>query len=92
MLTVVSLRSFVDGRARATSIIDQTSLTLLLTQADVVVEKGQEVVTLFPVVAASNAGAPGSHVGCGVVQVVGGDCASCSGKSRTGKEVLYLYS
>lgn len=52
------------------------SLPLLLTQADVVVEKRQEVAAVLPVVAAGDAGAPGSHVGCGVVQVVGSDCTS----------------
>lgn len=49
---------------------------LLLTQADVVVEEGQEVVALLPVVAAGGAGAPGPHVGGGVVQVVGCYCAA----------------
>lgn len=49
----------------------------VLTQADVVMEKGQEVVALFPLVAAGCAGAPGSNVGCGVVKVVGSYCASC---------------
>lgn len=52
------------------------SLPLLLTQADVVVEKRQEISALLPVVAAGGAGAPGPHVGRGVVQVVGGDCTS----------------
>lgn len=60
------------------------SLQLLLTQADVVVEKSEEVVALFPVVAARRAGAPGSHVGCGVVKVVGSYCASCRGGGETG--------
>lgn len=59
------------------------SLQLLLTQADVVVEKSEEVVALFPVVAARYAGAPGSHVGCGVVKVVGSDCASCRRENNT---------
>lgn len=48
-----------------------------LTQADVVVEEVQEVAALLPVVAAGGAGAPGPHVRGGVVQVVGGDGASC---------------
>lgn len=53
---------------------------LLLTQADVVVEEGEEVGALLPVVAARHAGAPRSHVGGGVVKVVGSYCASCSGR------------
>lgn len=52
-------------------------LQLLLTQADIVMEKSQEVVALFPVVAARCTGAPRSHVGCGVIKVVGSYCASC---------------
>lgn len=59
------------------------SLQLLLTQAGVVMEESQEVAALLPVVAACCAGAPGSHVGCGVVEVVGSDCASCR---RGGRE------
>lgn len=58
------------------------SLQPLLTQTDVVVEKHEEVVALFPVVAARCAGAPGSHVGGGVVKVVGSYCASCRGEER----------
>lgn len=55
---------------------------LLLTQTDVVVEGSEEVVALFPVVAARRARAPGSHVGCGVVKVVGSYCASCREEER----------
>lgn len=61
---------------------DSSPRSLLLTQADVVMEKSQEVVALLPVVAACCAGAPGSHVGCGVVKVVGSYCASCWGGER----------
>lgn len=57
-------------------------MQLLLTQADVVVEKGQEVAALLPEVAARCAGAPGSHVGGGVVKVVGSYRASCRGGSK----------
>lgn len=57
-----------------------SSLQLLLTQADIVVEKHEEVIALFPVVATRCAGAPGSHIGCRVVKVVGSYCASCRGK------------
>ena len=60
---------------------------LLLTQADVVVEESEEVAALFPVVAARCARAPGSHVGCGVVKVVGSYCASCGESGRKHKSV-----
>lgn len=66
------------------------SLQLLLTQADIVMEKSEEVAALFPVVAARCAGAPGSHVGCGVVKVVGSYCASCRGEER-GKQHRSVY-
>lgn len=64
---------------------------LLLTQADVVMEELQEIAALLPVVAAGGAGAPGSHVGRGVVQIVGRDCASCGRKRRTGNDFLNVY-
>lgn len=61
----------------------EISLQLLLTQADVVVERKQEVIALLPVVAARCTGAPWSHVGCGVVKVVGSYCASCREMERS---------
>ncbi len=67
------------------------SMQLLLTQADVVMEKSEEVVALFPVVATRCAGAPGSHVGCGVVKVVGSYCASCREEDRLNNTALYVY-
>lgn len=66
------------------------SLHLLLTQTEIVVEKSEEVIALFPVVATRCAGAPGSHVGCGVVKVVWSYCASCRGEER-GKQQSSLY-
>jgi len=45
-------------------------------------EEKEEVIALFPVVAACCAGAPGSHVGCGVVKVVGSYRASCRGRRK----------
>lgn len=54
-------------------------------------EKGEEVIALFPVVAARCAGAPGSHVGCGVVKVVGSYCASCRGKGRAKPSKFYRH-
>lgn len=62
----------------------------LLTQADVVVEEGEEVAALLPVVAARHAGAPGSHVGGGVVKVVGSYRASCSGGETPHSSVLFI--
>lgn len=50
-------------------------------------EEVEELATLLPVVAAGNAGAPRSHVGSGVVQVVRSDGASCVRKCVWGEKV-----
>lgn len=80
MLADASCASVPAGRAGVIPDIRRSRLLswlpLLLTQADVVVEKRQDIGALLPVVAAGNAGAPGSHVGRGVVQVVGSDGTS----------------
>lgn len=68
------------------------SLQLLLTQTDIVVEKREEVTALFSEVATACAGTPGSHVGGGVVKIVGSYCASCRGKMRGDNAVLDIYS
>lgn len=77
MLAVLAVLAWTERPGPGPELIPDTRRSRsLLTQADVVVEKRQEVAALLPVVAAGDAGAPGPHVGRGVVQVVGSDRTS----------------
>lgn len=58
----------------------------MLTQADVVSEKAQEVHTLLLLVSAGRTGAPWGHVGGGVVHIVGSHRAPCQRRGTRQKD------